>query len=352
MSSVEDALLQDVQTLVEETLRPRADLVDYRGEFPDEQMRVLARAGLPGMAIDRVYGGLGLSPTTQARIFLELTAGCATTAFVLSQHHVTTALLSVSENEAVRERWLHGLADGSVRGADGINFLRMPAERAPMRAEEVPGGWRLRGMLPWVTASHHSDLLVCGAVLKDGRQIVVALPMDHRVRCGEAARLMAFEASDTGPVFCDDCFVPKSELVLGPYPDILTHAPRAATTYVPIAMALGHARSSLASCQATLAQRGADAVALGQEVSGALETLERETMDGVQRGDSELAPRLRGRANYLVGRAAHLALIVGGGSGYRRESLPQRLFREAAFWSVWSVGGQIMPETLKTLLAH
>lgn len=345
----EHELLERVRHTAEHVLRPRAHDTDRTGQFPDEQMRALTDLGLNGMAIPVEYGGLDLSPGLQARIFMELAAACVTSAFVLSQQHVCTALLSVSDNVAARQHWLPDLASGTVRGADGINFLRLPADRAPMRAVSNGTGYRLNGLLPWVTASHHSDLLVCGALLEDNRQIVVAMPMDDRVRTPEAAKLMAFEASDTGPVHLDGCDVPDHARILGPDSDVLARAPRLATAFVPAAMALGHMRTSLDAAREGLHSKGISGETILTQTQEQITTLEREILAAVDSQDTHQAAELRARANVLVLRAAHLALIVAGGTGYRRESAAQRYFREAAFWSVWSVGGGVLPATLDVM---
>jgi alkylation response protein AidB-like acyl-CoA dehydrogenase len=344
--------VESAERLAAEVLAPRAAGTDRGGAYPEEQLAALAQAGLYGIAVPRAHGGLELPPGEQARIFRALARGCVATAFVLSQHHVVTALLAVSDNEAEKARWLPGLARGEIRGADGINFLRMPAERAPMRATPAPGGWVLGGVLPWVTAAHHSDVLVCGAVLPDSRQLIVALPMDERVRRGDAVPLMALEASDTGPVHLDDCFVPAEARILGPDPDVLASTPRMATTYVPLFMGLGHVDACLDLIEHDLPRKGSEAIALAEAVRAERSAIESIALDAAERMDGAPATALRGRLNFLVQRAAHLALIVGGGTGYRRDAPHQRLYREGAFWSVWSVGGGITPAMLEVLLAH
>ncbi len=343
--------------LAADVLRPRAEETDRAASFPTEQIAAIAAGGLMGIAILPEYGGLDLSYLAQARVFAALAEGDLATAFVVSQHHACTTLVAATPRAGLRERWLGALATGQAHAANGFNFLNFPPDRAPMRAVAVTGGYRLTGSLPWVTAAHVANFLAAGAVLPDGAQVMAAIALAEGVASGAPIRvepamdLMALAGSDTTVVHFDDLFVAESDVLLGPGPNLLKTTFRGATVYVPTAMALGHARASLAVISDVAASKGGTASAMAAWLSPALDRLDADLTAALEGGDFERAPALRGRANALVARAAHLALIAGGGTGYRRDRTPQRLYREAAFFSVWSVSGAIIPETLSHLLA-
>lgn len=339
-------------------LRPLANDLDRRGGFPAAQLEAIRAAGLAGMGIPAAFGGLECSELAQARCFAALAAGDVTPAFVLTQHQSCASLVAASPRLDLRARWLPGLADGTLHGANGFNFLNFPPERAPMRAEIVPGGYRLRGELPWVTAAAHSDLLAAGAVLPDGAQVLLAIPLrrdlaaqPERIRVDPPLDLAALAASATTVVRCDDYVVPDDAVILGPGPDLLKTTVRGATAYVPTALTLGHARACREIVQDAAARKGGTARAMADWLSAEIDRLDEDMVGALEYGDFTQAPMLRGRGNALAARAAHFALIAGGGTGYRRDRTPQRLYREAGFFSVWSVSGQIIPETLAHLLA-
>lgn len=340
-------------------LRPQADATDASGIYPQAAQEAIANAGLLGIAIPTAYGGLDLAFLDQARVFAELTAGDVTSAFIASQHHACTTLLIATPHAHLRDRWLPGLADGSLHGANGFNFLNFPPERAPMKVYPAPGGWRLTGALPWVTAAHHSDILVAGAVLPDGAQLLLALPLRAALDAGDPAisvdapmDLMALAASDTTVVRCQDFFVAEEDTLLGPGPDLLKTTFRGGSAYVPTAMTLGHARRCLALLEDAAARKGGTATEMATWLQKACDQFEADLTAAMEAGDFAGSPVLRGRGNALAARAAHLALIAGGGTGFRRDQTAQRLYREAGFFSVWSVSGAIIPETLIHLLAE
>ena len=327
------------------------------GQFSRDAFAALAESGLMGMAIPRTMGGLELSFSGQARVFAALAAGDLTPTFVLSQHQGCTTLVAVTPHAHLRERWLPALARGAAHGANGFNFLNLPLERAPMKARPVAGGYLFDGTLPWVTAAHHSDILAAGAVLPDGNQILAAIPLkadvtkdDGTISIDPAMELAALSGSDTTEVRCDGYFVADSDILLGPSPQVLKTTFRGATGYVPTAIITGHIKSSLVLIEDAAARRGGTAQQIAAWLRAELTAFETALYAALAQGDFESAPVLRGKANALSARAAHLALIVGGGTGYRVGHTAQRLYREAGFFSVWSASGTIIPETLTHLL--
>lgn len=340
-----------------EVLRPQATATDASGAWPVAQIRAIAASGLAGIAVPQAKGGMELSYLAQARVFAALAEGGLATAFITTQHHACTTLVDASPHEHLRQRWLPGLASGELQGANGFNFLNFPPERAPMRATPVAGGFRLDGALPWVTAAHHSDLLAGGAVLPDGLQILVALPLRAELAAGSNTisvdapmDLMALAASDTTVVRCDGYVVAAADVLLGPGLNLLKTTFRGGTPFVPTALTIGHARASLQVIEEVAAHKQGAHTEMAVWLRAAITRLDDEMTAALTAGDFERTPVLRGRGNTLAARAAHLALIAGGGTGYKRDQTPQRLYREAAFFSVWSVSGAIIPETLTHLI--
>lgn len=345
-------ILEEVRDLANQLLRPNASDLDRTGRYPAEQMRAVAELGLNGMGIDREYGGLGLSPKLQGQILIELAAACTTTAFILGQRKICSSLLSLSENEEARRRWLPELARGSVQAADAVNYLRQPPERAPMRAVTLgdsgeASGYRLNGTMTWVTASHHSDVFVCGAVVEDGRQIVAVVPKDDYAQVTDTVELMAFQASDTAQVVLQDCFVPAQARIHGPRLDVLPEAwnqrglsapQKVIMAFLPVVLALGHMRTTVERVRENMLAKGRSGEIVYERTRREVESLTADILAALDAHDATNAVELRVRTNYLIQFVANVALLVAGGTGYRRDSDIQRFFREAAFWSVWSIG--------------
>lgn len=347
--------LREARRLADEVLRPMAGALDRSGAYPTAVLQAIAATGIMGMSIPQTEGGLDLSYRVQVELFATLAEGCLAITFILTQHHGCSTLFTASPNTAVRARWLPQLASGAAHGASGFNFLNLPPERATMLAKRVPGGYCFNGSMPWVTAAHHSAVVAAGGVLPDMNQILVAVDLPQAVAMGTARidppmQLAALTASDTTVVHFTDLFAPDEDLILGPTPAVLKAAPRPAMVYVPTALTVGHARASLNVLEEIAAHKGGTAREMAHWVRHEADRLERDILGALASGDFDRMPELRGRGNVLAARAAHLALIAAGGTGYRVESPAQRLYREAGFFSIWSASGQVVPATLAHLL--
>ena len=80
----------------------------------------------------------------------------------------------------------------------------------------------LDGYSPWVTGAIHADMIVTGAVLDDGRQILVALPTDlPGVTIPPPPRLVGLSASHTGEVRCDERVACREWLLAGPAENVM-----------------------------------------------------------------------------------------------------------------------------------
>ena len=80
----------------------------------------------------------------------------------------------------------------------------------------------LDGYSPWVTGADHASTIVTGAVLDDGRQILVALPTDlPGVTIPPPPRLVGLSASHTGEVHLADVRVGREWLLAGPAENVM-----------------------------------------------------------------------------------------------------------------------------------
>src|SRR5206468_2065203 len=101
--------------------------------------------------------------------------------------------------------WLELIADDEAFATVGVSQLTTSRRHGAqaLRASKLADGYRLDGVMPWVTGAEMADVIVTGAVFEDGRQLLVALPTD---RPGLDVRppfpLAALQASCTSEVVC------------------------------------------------------------------------------------------------------------------------------------------------------
>ena len=166
-----------VAAIVEDVLFAHALEVDERGEIPPGHLRVLADAGLFGIAGPPEAGGLDFDVVAQRRVREQLAGGCLTTAFVWTQHVSVVRRLRGAPRE-LQERWMRDLCAGRVIGGVVLAGL-LPAPAPLLRAEPSHGGLRLLGRAPAVSGWGHVGVLLASARGDDDAEVVHVLVDPH-----------------------------------------------------------------------------------------------------------------------------------------------------------------------------
>ncbi len=328
---------------------------DDGGCWSESLWRVVVEGGANRWAIPVELGGAACDRPTLVRRYGRLAEGSLTAAFLLSQHDAAVRRLALQAERAEIRDWLTRIADGSAFTTVGISQLTTSRRHgaSPLVATERPdGGFRLDGVMPWVTGAERADLIVAGAALEDGRQVMVAMPTKTAgVRVEPAFELAALQASCTAEVRCDGVEIEPSGVLAGPVENVMAAAPGMAGTggLETSALALGQARVAI------LALR--DALPWREEAASALESLGDQwltvaaqlqvTAAGLLGGPS--AGEVRRRANALVLAATQSYLTARKGSGFLKSDPAQRWARQALFFLVWSCPGPVAQGALHDL---
>ncbi len=109
-----EQLRQEVRRIVEETIRPRAELTDREGIFPRENLLALARSGWNGVLIEERWGGKGLGHLAFAIAAQEVAKACPSTSLVYVMHVGAVQTISLYGNDDQKERWLRPVREGSI----------------------------------------------------------------------------------------------------------------------------------------------------------------------------------------------------------------------------------------------
>jgi alkylation response protein AidB-like acyl-CoA dehydrogenase len=224
-----------------------------------------------------------------------------------------------------------------------------------LRAEESPTGFVLDGVMPWVTGADHADHLVTGAVLEDGRQVLLALPTDTPgVEVKAPMDLAALSGSRTAEVTCSRVSVDRHWLLAGPVGNVFKSGGRGGTGGLETScLALGLAGAAIDRLHEEATARPELGV-LAQKLEAGRVRL-REEMHRLADGGaaSPVAPlELRAKANALVLRATQAALTACKGTGFVHPHPAQRWARQALFFLVWSCPRPAAEATLDYLIGE
>ena len=331
-------------------LRGLSSKLEAPGAWPAEQLRLCAEHGVFEWFMSAESGGQGWSDVDQVRGYLKLSAACLTTTFVITQRTGACTRIEASRNATARERLLPDLIAGRKFATVGISHLttsRRHLAQPVLRAEETSAGFLLDGFSPWVTGAPFADVIVIGATLADGRQILAALPTDlPGVTVPPPAQLVGVSASQTGPVNCDRVHMDHEWLLEGPLMDVMKQGVGAKTGGLQTStLAVGLAQAALeylaeeSRCRAELT---ASTVALRREWV----ELQRDLLAAACDEPRCSNESLRSRANSLVLRATQAALAAAKGTGYVVGHPAGRWCREALFFLVWSCPQPVLTANL------
>jgi alkylation response protein AidB-like acyl-CoA dehydrogenase len=179
-------------------------------------MRKLAERGWLGMSWPREYGGDG-RPGIYDFVLTE----------ALSRHGapqpgkgvgIVGKTIIRNGSEKLKREFLPRIMRGEIEFAIGYSEPQAGSDAANMqlRAEKVPGGWKLDGQKIWTTSAHFADWYWVGARTNPGapkhRGITLFLiPMDHEGLTVRATWTIGDER--TNEVFFDEVFVPDDYVV-------------------------------------------------------------------------------------------------------------------------------------------
>ncbi|MGH3647263.1 MAG: acyl-CoA dehydrogenase family protein [Micromonosporaceae bacterium] len=142
---------------------------DRAGEFSYEAWRELAAAGLTGICVPTRYGGRGMTAVDAVAALEALGEGCTDNGlmFALGAHLWACAYPLVRfGTEPQRQRWLPGLADGTVIGAHAATEPGAGSDAAAIRTTAVKTGtgWALNGVKTFITNAPVAGLFLVTAV--------------------------------------------------------------------------------------------------------------------------------------------------------------------------------------------
>jgi alkylation response protein AidB-like acyl-CoA dehydrogenase len=328
-------------------------VADHEG-WPESLWEPMECAGAPRWTLPEEYGGEACPRPLLVQRYAQMAGGSLTGVFILSQHDAALRRLMAASGNATADRWMHAVGRDHVVATVGISHLttsRRLGSQAIKVDESAPGRYRLDGSMPWVTAAGRADLVVTGAALEDGRQMLIALPTDRPgVEVCPPFPLAALQASCTSQITLRGVEVDASDLLAGPAADILSHAGAVGTGGLETsALALGQARAALAA----LVDLSPDRDELAEPLEVLCESWRAlwGQLMAQARGESDAASpsQIRAQANGLVLRSTQAYLIARKGTGFLRSEPAQRWARQALFFLVWSCPAPIAQAAIRDL---
>jgi alkylation response protein AidB-like acyl-CoA dehydrogenase len=316
-----------------------------RDGVPRTSFEALAAAGLLGKHLE--------PPSLQRELAERLCMADGSLSFCWLQHQVPLRRLQTATStaeapaaEALRERWLEPVATGRALAGVAFAHLRRPGEPNPA-ATRIPGGWRLDGLLDWITSWDIADLVLLFIRCLDAgsdRVVGLMLPagasgalLPKGIHLGDPLALLAMGGTHTRPMQFDAAELSDSQVLF--VEDYSRWSEADAATVCRVSpMVFGCIRGAIADLhQVASRHNDARALTLAVDLAHECKQLRREAyvlIDADPEGSGELRLRhreLRAQTLELAMRSAQAAVIAHAGAAMYAGCETERRLREASF---------------------
>lgn len=348
------ARLAAARRLVKEVLIPAEAATDAGDEVPAGVLAALREAGLFGLSIPEVHGGLGLTMEEEAELMLVLgrAAPAYRSRYALNSGGAAHILLHAG-TPAQQARWLPSMASGEVVAAFCLSEAEAGSDAGSLQCAATPaaeGGWVLDGTKRWVTNAPEAGLLVVMARSGATGISAFAVPADAPgVLVQPAQRKMGLRGAHVADVRLHQVRLPADAL-LGPCGGGLGAAlagldkvrlhlvalcgglaerlVEEGVRYAERRRQFGKRLHEHQMVAALLADSATDALATR---CMALELARKRDRDELTSGEAAAAKLF---ASEALCRVADRVLQVHGGEGYMEGSAVERLYRDARLFRI------------------
>lgn len=328
-----------------------ADAADQAADWPAASWNALRDAGVFGWSIPTEYGGLGLKAVDLLAGQQRIAAACLTTAFILSQREAAVRHL-LRGPALLKERLLPPIARGEEFTTVGLSQLTTSRQHGgpALRATPIASGFQLNGDVPWVTGADQARVVVVGATLEDGKQILVALPTDSPgVTTHSPLPLASLIGSRTAAMHCFNVAVAHELVLAGPVERVLGPVGGGGLETSNLALGLATAATDLLEREAAKRE---EVVPIAERFRQATEEANRRLHASAIAPVSETTMSLRVECTRLALRATQTLLLVSKGAGFVAPHPAQRYARQALFFLVWSCPRPVASGVLEDLLPN
>lgn len=361
----EQQMINDLaKSIAKEKIEPRAMEVDRTGEFPWDNVKIMAENGLFGVHVPEAYGGAGSDMISHVAVIEEIAAVCASTSVAGSTQALTMAPFLIGASEAQKKKYVTPLAQGEVLGSFGITEPGAGSDVSSLKTTAVLDGedYIINGQKVFITNAGESEIYVIVARTSEHRTKGISLMIVEKgtpgLSFGKAEDKLGIRGSITREVLLEDVRVPKENIIgeEGEGFKILMNVFNE-TRPVVGAQATGIARGAYKYCLNYVKERKQFGKAIHQfqmiqaEIANMAMKIEASRLlvhQAAQMIDNHQANRVAAYASMAKCFASDTAMEVTtnavqllGGYGYIKEYPVERMMRDAKITQIYEGTNQI-----------
>lgn len=340
------------RSMIERRLAPLVLDIDTKALYPAAFLRELGAAGAYRGVAGAGYGGDGAGLRGVIEAMDEVSRTCMATGFMVWCQTAAARYLDLSDNTALKQELLPRIAAGELLAGTGLsNTVKScdAIEEPRLKAVRVDGGYRVGGVLPWVSNLGEGHVFVTGCPVEGAdpaqRVFFVVECSAADFRMVECATFVALEGTRTLACQFRDTFIADARVLAHPEQS-LAYIGRIKPGMVLAQMGMGlglvdgcirlmrEADRTHGHVNQWLDDRPDDLQPLLDQARDATLALA-DTITADPTADVILdILKLRLAGSELALRAAHSAMLHQGAKGYLLRNAAQRRLREAYFVAI------------------
>ena len=162
----QEALILDaVEKFLARDVAPYAQKLEHDDEWPAEIVARMTELGLFGCIIPQEYGGLGLAPSTYAKVIERIARVWMSVSGIINSHLIMARIVDKMGTPAQKAHFLPKFASGEIRGGLALTEPDTGTDLQAIRTHAKKDGnstYRINGTKTWISNGIHGS---CFALL-------------------------------------------------------------------------------------------------------------------------------------------------------------------------------------------
>ncbi len=219
-------LIAKVRELSRTKFAERAAAIDREGRYPVENFAELQALGIPGIALPRAFGGMGISAEAQMRVMEEIAYGDGSTAVALNMHCLVADFLTYFPPFPRRDAVLRDMGQNGemICGPGSVPTGDLDNRKAGFRATDEGGHLRVSGKAGFASGSDGAKYCIIGALVDrgEGNEPDVAMMLPELSSPGLTVLhnwdAMGLRGTASHDIVADGLIVSKADALVIPQP--------------------------------------------------------------------------------------------------------------------------------------
>ncbi|HKM65357.1 MAG TPA: acyl-CoA dehydrogenase family protein [Acidisphaera sp.] len=217
----ERLILDSVDRFLERHVRPVAMQLEHDDEYPTQIVERMKELGLFGAVIPAEYGGLGLRPSTYAKIIERIATVWMSVSGIINSHLIMAWIVNKMGTEAQRRAFLPRFATGELRGGLALTEPDAGTDLQAIRttAKRVGDEYVVNGTKTWISNGIEGScfaLLVKTDPHADPRHKGMSMLLAEKgpgFRVGRKLHKLGYKGIDSAELVFEDYRVPADRLI-------------------------------------------------------------------------------------------------------------------------------------------